>query len=95
MAQHRQPQQNEFLPLCDVLFNIISLASYFCDIVFDFAMVYALAHHSVGQPTVFPLSITFITTSLLACQVYDLIRNIIKTKYYVILSRYIYYFICL
>lgn len=71
MAQHRQQQQNEFLPLCDVLFNIISLASYFCDIVFDFAMVYALAHHSVGQPTVFPLSITFITTSLLACQVYD------------------------
>ncbi|KAF7417732.1 hypothetical protein HZH68_000385 [Vespula germanica] len=69
MAQHRQPQQNEFLPLCDVLFNIISLASYFCDIVFDFAMVYALAHHSVGQPTVFPLSITFITTSLLACQI--------------------------
>lgn len=36
MAQH------EFLPLCDVLFNIISLAAYFCDIVFDVVMGYAL-----------------------------------------------------
>lgn len=36
MAQH------EFLPLCDVLFNIISLAAYFCDVVFDVVMGYAL-----------------------------------------------------
>lgn len=26
----------EFLPLCDVLFNVISLAEYFCHLVFDF-----------------------------------------------------------
>lgn len=39
MAQH------EFLPLCDVLFNIISLAAYFCDIVFDVVMGYALFVH--------------------------------------------------
>ncbi|KAB7507342.1 XK-related protein 6 [Armadillidium nasatum] len=32
----------EFLPLCDVLFNIISLASYFCDVVFDVVTVYTL-----------------------------------------------------
>lgn len=40
MAQH------EFLPLCDVLFNIISLAAYFCDIVFDVVMGYALFVHN-------------------------------------------------
>lgn len=37
--------QNEFLPLCDVLFNIISLAAYFCDVVFDLVMGYALFVH--------------------------------------------------
>ena len=36
MAHH------EFLPLCDVLFNIISLTAYFCDIVFDVVFGYAL-----------------------------------------------------
>lgn len=70
MAQCHQPQhQHEFLPLCDVLFNIISLASYFCDVVFDFAMVYALAHQATTPPILFPLSITFIVISLLISQV--------------------------
>uniref|UniRef100_A0A182XEC7 XK-related protein n=1 Tax=Anopheles quadriannulatus TaxID=34691 RepID=A0A182XEC7_ANOQN len=32
----------EFLPLCDVLFNVISLAGYFCDVVFDVVLGYAL-----------------------------------------------------
>lgn len=32
----------EFLPLCDLLFNVVSLAAYFCDFVFDLLMVYAL-----------------------------------------------------
>ncbi|CAG9859443.1 unnamed protein product [Phyllotreta striolata] len=32
----------EFLPLCDLLFNIVSLAAYFCDLVFDLLVVYAL-----------------------------------------------------
>ncbi|KAI1284963.1 XK-related protein 6 [Halotydeus destructor] len=35
-------QQREFLPLCDLLFNIISLAAYFCDVVFDIVTVYTL-----------------------------------------------------
>jgi len=30
----------ELLPLCDLLFNIISLAAYFCDIVFDSVTIY-------------------------------------------------------
>ncbi|XP_076763682.1 uncharacterized protein LOC143431064 [Xylocopa sonorina] len=70
MAQHLQTQdQHEFLPLCDVLFNIISLASYFCDVVFDFAMVYALAHHAIAPPILFPLSIILIATSLFISQI--------------------------
>ncbi|XP_038111452.1 uncharacterized protein LOC6034256 [Culex quinquefasciatus] len=32
----------EFLPLCDVLFNVISLAGYFCNVVFDVVLGYAL-----------------------------------------------------
>lgn len=32
----------EFLPLCDLLFNVISLAGYFCDIVFDLVTIYSL-----------------------------------------------------
>lgn len=32
----------QFLPLCDVLFNILSLAIYFCDVVFDLVLGYAL-----------------------------------------------------
>ena len=32
----------EFLPLCDLLFNIISLAGYFCDVVFDGIIAYTL-----------------------------------------------------
>ncbi|GAB1863424.1 XK-related protein [Camponotus japonicus] len=73
MAQcHQLQHQHEFLPLCDVLFNIISLASYFCDVVFDFAMVYALAHQAIAPPVLFPLSITFIATSLLVSQIVSL-----------------------
>jgi hypothetical protein len=30
----------EFLPICDALFNVISLAVYFCDIVFDILTAY-------------------------------------------------------
>lgn len=40
----------EFLPLCDLLFNIVSLAAYFCDVVFDLLMVYAL--YDTSGPTV-------------------------------------------
>ena len=35
-------QRVEFLPLCDLLFNIISLAAYFCDVVFDSVTAYTL-----------------------------------------------------
>ncbi|XP_057334483.1 uncharacterized protein LOC130673481 [Microplitis mediator] len=60
--------QHEFLPLCDVLFNIISLASYFCDVVFDLAMGYALANHPTAPAVLFPISIILIVTSLIISQ---------------------------
>ncbi|KPM06816.1 XK-related domain containing protein 1 [Sarcoptes scabiei] len=36
------PNRMDFLPLCDLLFNIISLAAYFCDVVFDLVTAYTL-----------------------------------------------------
>ncbi|XP_063990999.1 uncharacterized protein LOC135169698 [Diachasmimorpha longicaudata] len=70
MAHFEQPlHQHEFLPLCDVLFNIISLASYFCDVVFDLAMGYALANHPTAPPIFFPLSIGFVVGSLIISQI--------------------------
>ncbi|XP_014209934.1 uncharacterized protein LOC106640415 [Copidosoma floridanum] len=68
-SNHHQQHQYEFLPLCDVLFNIISLASYFCDIVFDFAMAYALAHHPETPGLLFPLSLVLIVASLVVSQI--------------------------
>lgn len=68
--QQQQHHQHEFLPLCDVLFNIISLASYFCDVVFDLAMAYALAHHSEVPPVLFPFSVVLVVTSLIVSQVF-------------------------
>nr|CAD7456098.1 unnamed protein product [Timema tahoe] len=64
MAHH------EFLPLCDVLFNIISLASYFCDVVFDVVMAYALFER--GRHIWFAVSLTFVSTSLILSQVISL-----------------------
>lgn len=51
----------EFLPLCDVLFNIISLAAYFCDIVFDVVMGYAL--YSQGHYVPFFITMVFVGAS--------------------------------
>jgi hypothetical protein len=31
-----------FLPICDLLFNFISVASYFCDVAFDIIVTYTL-----------------------------------------------------
>ncbi|KAL1455224.1 hypothetical protein WDU94_009334 [Cyamophila willieti] len=59
--------QHEFLPLCDVLFNIISLAAYFCDIVFDIVLAYAL--YSKNQIAWFTVSIFFVLLSLVVEQI--------------------------
>lgn len=57
----------EFLPLCDILFNVISLAAYFCDIVFDLAFAYAI--YERGRVHLFVLVLCIIFTSLIASQV--------------------------
>lgn len=57
----------EFLPLCDVLFNIISLAGYFCDVVFDVVFCYALLER--GRTTYSAVVICSITFSLIMSQV--------------------------
>lgn len=63
----------EFLPLCDVLFNIISLASYFCDIVFDVVTVYTLYVHN--RIVWFILALSCILASLF-------ISQLMSTKWY-------------
>lgn len=57
----------EFLPLCDVLFNVISLAGYFCDVVFDLVMGYALLKR--GQTTAFAVCFTVVAFSSVVSQV--------------------------
>lgn len=57
----------EFLPLCDVLFNVISLAGYFCDVVFDVVFCYALLER--GRTTYFAVVIILVIFSLLMSQV--------------------------
>jgi hypothetical protein len=59
----------EFLPICDVLFNVVSLASYFCDVVFD--LIAAYTFHTTGHVVWFCLSLISICLSLIACQVKD------------------------
>ncbi|KOB57618.1 XK-related protein, partial [Operophtera brumata] len=56
----------EFLPLCDVLFNVISLAGYFCDVVFDVVMGYALLER--GYKGTSAAAISIVVTSLLISQ---------------------------
>ncbi|GAB0099259.1 XK-related protein [Sergentomyia squamirostris] len=56
----------EFLPLCDLLFNVISLAGYFCDIVFNVVFSYALLES--GKFIYFALTATIVLSSLILSQ---------------------------
>lgn len=56
----------EFLPLCDVLFNIISMASYFCDVVFDVITAYTL--YQQEQYVWLSMAVFFIGSSLIVSQ---------------------------
>lgn len=60
----------EFLPLCDLLFNVVSLAAYFCDVVFDILMVYAL--YEKGLQLMFVQSLLAIILSALVTQTLSL-----------------------
>lgn len=57
----------EFLPLCDVLFNVISLAGYFCDIVFDMVFCYALLER--GRTGYVGVVLLLVSASLVISQV--------------------------
>jgi len=62
--------EEQLLPLCDVLFNIISLASYFCHVVFDLVMAYALLER--GYTLWFGTSLFFVGLSFLVGQAVSL-----------------------
>lgn len=66
----------EFLPLCDVLFNVISLAGYFCDVVFDLVMGYALLKR--GQTTAFAVCFTVVAFSSIVSQVCYCMRKSVR-----------------
>lgn len=57
----------EFLPICDNLFNVISLAAYFCDCVFDIVLGYALLER--GRINFFIAVVLIISGSLIVSQV--------------------------
>lgn len=60
----------EFLPLCDLLFNVVSLAAYFCDFVFDILMVYAL--YEKGSRLLFVQCLGTILVATLVSQILSL-----------------------
>ena len=39
----------DFLPVCDLLFNLISLTCYFCDVVFVSMVTYTLYDYAGGH----------------------------------------------
>lgn len=57
----------EFLSLCDVLFNVVSLAGYFCDVVFDVVLSYALFER--GHFLYMAFVIALVMVSLIISQV--------------------------
>ncbi|XP_014260096.1 XK-related protein 6-like isoform X1 [Cimex lectularius] len=69
--------ERQFLPLCDLLFNLISLACYFCDIVFDLTMGYAL--YQKGQYFWGGIIVFFVLFSLTVCQIFSIFWYL-KTK---------------
>ena len=57
----------EYLPICDNLFNVISLAVYFCDCVFDIVLGYSLLER--GKINFFIAVVVIISGSLIVSQV--------------------------
>lgn len=57
----------EYLPICDNLFNVISLAAYFCDCVFDIVLGYSLLER--GKINLFIAVVLIISGSLIVSQV--------------------------
>uniref|UniRef100_A0A182SPA7 XK-related protein n=1 Tax=Anopheles maculatus TaxID=74869 RepID=A0A182SPA7_9DIPT len=68
----------EFLPLCDVLFNVISLAGYFCDVVFDVVLGYALYERQ--KFAYFAAVIVIVSFSLIISQIVSIRWYLNKRK---------------
>ena len=60
-------QSVDFLPICDLLFNFVSLASYFCDITFDLIVVHSFFRD--GHTFWFLVTVCSIILSLFICQI--------------------------
>ena len=58
----------DFLPLCDLLFNFISVATYFCDVAFDVIVAYSL-YADQREFLWFSVLFAAMAVSLLLCQV--------------------------
>jgi len=57
----------DFLPICDLLFNFISVASYFCDIAFHIIVAYTF-YRDFGLDYWFLVVVCATIVSLFACQ---------------------------
>ncbi|CAG7785204.1 unnamed protein product [Allacma fusca] len=64
------PSVQEFLPICDALFNVISLGAYFCDIVFDVLTAYSF--YKEGLHVWSLVCMTFISLSMILSQILSL-----------------------
>ena len=60
-------QSVDFLPICDLLFNFVSLASYFCDVTFDLIVVHSFFRD--GHTFWFLVTVCAIILSLFISQV--------------------------
>ena len=56
----------DFLPICDLLFNFISVASYFCDVAFDIIVAYTF--YRDGLNVWFLITVCSIIISLMVSQ---------------------------
>ena len=61
----------DFLPICDLLFNFISVASYFCDIAFHIIVAYTF-YRDFGLNYWFLVVVCATIVSLFACQTLSL-----------------------
>lgn len=71
-------KMTEFLSLCDVLFNVVSLAGYFCDVVFDVVLSYALFER--GHFLYMAFVIVLVMVSLIISQVIKCFKQYIQLE---------------
>ena len=68
------PSAVDFLPVCDLLFNFISVATYFCDVAFDVIVAYTA--FQFPDQTWFYLFFFLLILSVFLC-------HVISIKWYV------------